>query len=55
MIIRYVSIIMFWPILRKLGYGLDFKEMIILGYSGLRGALALVLALILSIDERVSQ
>ena len=52
-IIRYLGILLFWPIMRKLGYGLNFKEMIILGYSGLRGALALVLSLILSIDERV--
>lgn len=45
---------MFWPVIRMSGYGLDFKEMIVLGYSGLRGALALILALIISVDQRIS-
>ena len=53
-IIRYLGILLFWPILKKLGYGLELKELIFLGFSGLRGALALVLSLILSFDERVS-
>jgi NhaP-type Na+/H+ or K+/H+ antiporter len=44
---------LFWPIINKLGYGLNWKELIVLGYSGLRGALALVLALILYNDSRV--
>ena len=54
-VIRYSSIFAFWPIINLFGYGLDKKEIVVLGFAGLRGALALVLALILSIDERVEK
>lgn len=44
--IRIVSIIILYPILSFGRYGLRFKDMIILSWSGLRGAVGLTLALI---------
>jgi hypothetical protein len=42
-----------WPI-SKMGYGLDWKQAIVLGYSGLRGAVSLILALIVYLDSGVN-
>jgi len=39
-----------FPLLRWAGAGFTFKEFIITGYGGLRGALALSLALIVHVD-----
>lgn len=45
-VIRFSMIGMFWPILRKLGYGMEFRQVILCSYAGLRGAVGLALALI---------
>jgi len=45
--IRIVSIIILYPILSFGKYGLKFKDLIILSWSGLRGAVGLTLALII--------
>lgn len=42
---RVVVVGMLFPFLRYFGYGLDWKEAIILVWSGLRGAVALSLSL----------
>nr|AVZ44366.1 SOS1 [Fagopyrum esculentum] len=42
---RVIVVGVLYPFLRKLGYGLDWKEAIILIWSGLRGAVALSLSL----------
>jgi NhaP-type Na+/H+ or K+/H+ antiporter len=52
-VIRFVVIILFWPILRKLGYGLDFKQVILCSYAGLRGAVGLALALMVTNSQKV--
>ncbi len=44
-VIRYIMIAVLSPIIRKSGYGLSFKESIILGWGGLRGALGMSMAL----------
>lgn len=49
--IRFIAILLMWPILRLLGYGLSFKNLILLTYSGLRGALAITLALFVANDK----
>jgi hypothetical protein len=41
-----------WP-LSKIGYGLSWAQAVVLGYSGLRGAVSLVLALIVYLDEDI--
>ena len=48
-IIRFLNVLMCWPVLKsKHGYGKkwDYKEMIVLVWSGLRGTVGLALALI---------
>ena len=40
-----------WPILKVMGEGLNFKEYMIACWGGLRGALALALALIVYSDK----
>lgn len=44
-IIRYIMIMMLYPIIKHFGYGLSKRESIILGWGGLRGALGMSLAL----------
>jgi NhaP-type Na+/H+ or K+/H+ antiporter len=43
--IRFFCILLFWPCLRKMGYGMSFKQVILCTYAGLRGAVGLSLAL----------
>jgi len=42
---RLIVVSVLYPLLRQFGYGLDFKEAMILVWSGLRGAVALSLSL----------
>jgi NhaP-type Na+/H+ or K+/H+ antiporter len=44
-IIRFVGLVMLMPLLRLTGYEFGWKEVILLTYSGLRGAVGLCLAL----------
>ena len=48
---RAIMIGVFSPILKKNGYGMNGKEYIVLVWGGLRGALALSLALIVGVDD----
>lgn len=56
---RACVVAVFLPFLRRLGYGLTWKESTILVYGGLRGAVGLVMSLIVEhseyIDSHVSQ
>lgn len=52
-IARLGTIYVFYPLMRKIGYGLSFKDSIVLWWGGLRGAVALALALIVAIDTRM--
>ncbi len=52
-IIRGIMIILFYPIMKKIGYGLDKKEATVLWYGALRGAIGLALALVvLNVDDK---
>ena len=53
-IIRGFAVLLLSPMLAHLGYGMTWKEMVVLTYSGLRGAVGLALALLLRIDPKVS-
>jgi hypothetical protein len=48
--IRFAVVFLASPLLRRTGYGLTYKEMTVISFSGLRGAVSLALALI--VDER---
>ena len=52
-IIRFFSIMLFFPCLSRMGYGLDIKQAIMIGYGGLRGAVGLCLALIVHNEQRI--
>ena len=48
-VIRLLVIFLFYPVMKRCGYGLTVRECILLGWGGLRGALGLTLALVVSI------
>lgn len=58
-LIRWLMIIMLYPLLKRFGYGLSIRESVVLSWGGLRGALGLTLALMVSyateIPEEVRQ
>lgn len=45
-IIRTVMVFLFFPLMRKVGYGITLNEAIVLSWGGLRGAVGLTLALL---------
>lgn len=47
-IARFIAISIFMPILSKSGYGLTWKEMIVLTHGGLRGVIGIAFSLIVS-------
>ena len=51
---RLIMIVTFKPVLSKYGYGLTWRESLVVCYGGLRGALGLALALIVAVDEGFS-
>lgn len=52
-VIRFVIIMMFWPLLARLGYGLTFNQAVLITYAGLRGAVGMSLALMVSVDNQI--
>ena len=46
--IRAIVVFIFYPVMKKCGYGLSLRESVILIWGGLRGALGLTLALMVS-------
>lgn len=53
--IRFFMILVFWPILRKIGYGMSFNQVVLCSYAGLRGAVGLCLALIVATTAGVDR
>lgn len=52
-IVRAIVIFMFYPIMKRVGYGLSQKDAYVVWYGALRGAIALALALIVAgVDDR---
>lgn len=54
MVIRTLVMFILWPFLRQMGYSFSAKFLIVISYSGLRGAVGLVLAIIVENDPRIS-
>lgn len=54
-IFRYATIMLLYPIMKRLGYGLNKKESIILTWGGLRGALGMTLALMVSYTPAIPE
>lgn len=51
---RTIMVLTFSPILKRAGYGMTKKEMVVLIYGGLRGALGLCLSLIVGVDDSLT-
>lgn len=45
-LIRWISVVVLFPALRNLGYGLSWRKSLVLSYAGLRGAVGLIAALL---------
>lgn len=54
-IFRYIIIMILYPIMKRSGYGLNKKESIILTWGGLRGALGMTLALMVSYTPAIPE
>jgi len=54
-VIRYIMVLVLMPILRHSGYGLDWSEFVILGWSGLRGALGMTMALMVNCNTHIPE
>ena len=52
-LIRFGINLLFWPILSRLGYGLTFNQLVLATYAGLRGAVGMSLALMVSVDDEI--
>jgi sodium/hydrogen exchanger 10/11 len=52
-VIRFSMIMLFWPLLNRLGYGMSFKQVLLGSYAGLRGAVGLALALIVKASPKI--
>lgn len=53
-LVRFVCIMIFYPCLKKMGYGMTMPQVIMCSYAGLRGAVGLSLALMVSGNELIS-
>lgn len=47
---RLIMVFTFYPFLKRSGYGLTRKELVVLIYGGLRGALGMCLSLFVGVD-----
>lgn len=54
-IVRAIVILIFYPVMRKAGYGLPKKDAIVLWYGALRGAVGLALALIVAGESAIPE
>ena len=52
-LIRGSMLVMFMPLMSRMGYGLNWKELTIIAYGGLRGAIGLSLALLVQVNPNV--
>lgn len=50
-VVRVVTVMMLYPILKHMGYGMTIKNSIVMIWAGLRGAIGLALAIIVDLDE----
>lgn len=53
MVIRGTMLVVLYPILSRIGHGLSLKEMLVVWWGGLRGAVGLALALAMKKDPQV--
>lgn len=49
-VVRALALLLAWPLVSRMGYGLTFKEGIVMWWSGIRGVIAISLALIFNVE-----
>ena len=54
-VFRYLMIMLLYPLMKRLGYGLNRRETVILAWGGLRGALGMTLALMVSYTPAIPE
>ncbi|RHD51649.1 sodium:proton antiporter [Phocaeicola plebeius] len=54
-LIRFAMIMLLYPVMKRLGYGLTRRESVILTWGGLRGALAMILPLMVSYTPAIPE
>lgn len=54
-LIRFAMIMLLYPVMKRLGYGLTRRESVILTWGGLRGTLAMTLALMVSYTPAIPE
>lgn len=54
-VVRAVTVLIHWPLLRKMGYGCTLKEMIVLIVGALKGTISIALALMVFHDDHFSE
>ena len=53
-VFRGLIILLFFPILKRMGYGLTWKEGLIMMFGGLRGAMGLALAMLVALESGIN-
>ncbi|KAL0050908.1 hypothetical protein WJX82_009726 [Trebouxia sp. C0006] len=53
LVVRVINIISFWPILARTGPGIDLPRAAATAWSGVRGFIGLILALMVSVDTDI--
>ena len=51
LIIRYLVLAIFWPLMNLVGYKITWKEYILIGWAGLRGVIGLAIGLLVSLNK----
>lgn len=51
--VRFVVILALLPLLRRLGYGMSLREALLLAFSGMRGAVAIALSLMVNDEHAI--
>jgi sodium/hydrogen exchanger 10/11 len=54
-VIRFLCILTFWPIMKRMGYGMTFSQVILASYAGLRGAVGMSLALMVVTSSYIDE
>ena len=54
-IFRFIMIMMLYPVMKRMGYGLSKRESVTFTWGGLRGALGMTLALMVSYTPAIPE
>ncbi len=50
---RAIMLLLFWPALRRLGYGLTWQQLVVIVWAGLRGIVGTAIALTIAMDDKL--